>query len=122
MIDHKLLCRLCRRRSRREYVLLESKEEGEEETTATSEDENVVQERYRILSGRTNIDTILPGSEDLIQVINCTKTFGQQRAVNNVTFGVKQGELFGLLGPNGAGKTTLLKYNTSSIISFDIES
>lgn len=37
-----------------------------------------------------------------------TKTFGALRAVWNVDFEVRQGEIFGIIGPNGAGKTTLL--------------
>lgn len=47
-----------------------------------------------------------------IEVKNLVKTFESKgkkfRAVNNVSFNVKKGEIFGLLGPNGAGKTTTL--------------
>lgn len=38
-----------------------------------------------------------------------TKKFGDFTAVNNISFDVKEGEIFGLLGPNGAGKTTTLR-------------
>jgi sodium transport system ATP-binding protein len=38
-----------------------------------------------------------------------SKNFGDFRAVNQVSFGVQAGEIFGLLGPNGAGKTTTLR-------------
>jgi ABC-2 type transport system ATP-binding protein len=38
-----------------------------------------------------------------------TKRFGDFVAVDNISFGVPQGEIFGLLGPNGAGKSTLMK-------------
>ena len=45
----------------------------------------------------------------MIKVKNITKSFGEVVAVNNLTFDVKPGEIFGLLGPNGAGKTTTVK-------------
>jgi len=44
-----------------------------------------------------------------IEVYNVTKTFGQVTAVDDVTFDVRRGEIFGLLGPNGAGKTTTIR-------------
>ena len=43
-----------------------------------------------------------------IQVQNLTKKFSDLVAVNNISFEIEQGEIFGLLGPNGAGKTTTL--------------
>lgn len=43
-----------------------------------------------------------------LSVENLHKSFGALKAVNGVTFEVKQGELYGLLGPNGAGKTTTI--------------
>lgn len=48
-----------------------------------------------------------------IQVNHLTKTFGQQTAVDDVSFSVQRGEVFGLLGPNGAGKTTILRMLTT---------
>ena len=47
--------------------------------------------------------------EHLIEAHNLSKDFGDFRAVNQVSFGVAPGEIFGLLGPNGAGKTTTLR-------------
>ena len=45
----------------------------------------------------------------VIEVENLTKKFGDFTAVNNISFEVKKGEIFGFLGANGAGKTTAMK-------------
>ncbi len=47
-----------------------------------------------------------------IRVEQITKTYGTQKAVDNVSFSVKTGEILGFLGPNGAGKTTTMKIIT----------
>ncbi len=44
-----------------------------------------------------------------IQLKNVTKSYGLQKAVDNISFEVKTGEVLGFLGPNGAGKTTTMK-------------
>jgi ABC-2 type transport system ATP-binding protein len=44
-----------------------------------------------------------------LEVEQITKTFGEQRAVDEVSFSVDPGEIFGMLGPNGAGKTTTIR-------------
>ena len=48
-------------------------------------------------------------SNVVIQVRDLTKHYGDLKAVDGVSFGVKRGEVFGILGPNGAGKTTTLE-------------
>lgn len=47
--------------------------------------------------------------KSIINVDNLTKQYGNFTAVNDISFDVKQGEIFGLLGENGAGKTTTLE-------------
>ena len=64
-----------------------------------------------------------------IKVDGISKVFGLQKALDNVSFEVKKGEIVGLLGPNGAGKTTLMRILTcflpptngnASVFGFDI--
>jgi ABC-2 type transport system ATP-binding protein len=45
----------------------------------------------------------------VIEVNNISKSFGNTRAVDNVSFEIPKGRIFGLLGPNGAGKTTAIR-------------
>ena len=48
-----------------------------------------------------------------IEVQNISKSYGAQKALDNVSFSVKKGEIVGFLGPNGAGKSTLMKILTT---------
>ncbi|AZQ61309.1 gliding motility-associated ABC transporter ATP-binding subunit GldA [Flammeovirga pectinis] len=47
-----------------------------------------------------------------IKIENLTKVYGDQKAVNNISFEAKPGEILGFLGPNGAGKSTTMKIAT----------
>lgn len=71
-------------------------------------DEEVAHELERVTSSGTR--------EDGLRVMHLTKTFGKNLAVDNVSFGIKRGEVFALLGPNGAGKST-----TISLIRGDLK-
>jgi len=44
----------------------------------------------------------------MVKVNNISKSFGELKAIDNLSFSIKKGEIFGLLGPNGAGKSTLI--------------
>ncbi len=48
-----------------------------------------------------------------IEVNSLTKEFGSSKAVDNISFTVKEGEIFGFLGPNGAGKSTTMMILTT---------
>ena len=47
--------------------------------------------------------------EKIIEIKNLTKNYGKHRGVNNVSFEVNKGEIYGFLGPNGAGKSTTIR-------------
>ena len=50
-----------------------------------------------------------------IEVVNISKSYGSQKALDAISFSVKKGEIVGFLGPNGAGKSTLMKILTTYI-------
>jgi len=52
-----------------------------------------------------------------ISVQNISKFYGDQKALNNISFTIKKGEIVGFLGPNGAGKSTMMKILTTYISS-----
>ncbi len=51
-----------------------------------------------------------------IVIENLTKSYGSQKALDDVSLEIKSGQITGLLGPNGAGKSTLMKIITGSVI------
>ena len=57
-------------------------------------------------------DPLAPSAIDVNHIV---KKYGDFTAVNDVSFDVKDGEIFGLLGPNGAGKSTLIRMMTTLI-------
>ena len=56
-----------------------------------------------------------PDAPNAIEVEHIVKKYGDFTAVDDVSFQVKEGEIFGLLGPNGAGKSTLIRMMTTLI-------
>ena len=51
-----------------------------------------------------------------IVVKNINKSYEEAKALNNISFSVEKGELFGIIGPDGAGKTTLFRILTTLIL------
>lgn len=58
-----------------------------------------------------NIQSFTP-MHNILELKNLQKHYATQKAVDDVSFSIEQGSIFGLLGPNGAGKTTLLRMIT----------
>ena len=48
---------------------------------------------------------------NLLEVKNLSKSFGNNKVIDNISFSVKPNRIVGLLGKNGAGKTTLMRIN-----------
>lgn len=68
-------------------------------------------------------------TEPVLQVRNLSRNFGKIVAVDDVSFSVKRGAIFGLLGPNGSGKSTIIRMllgilpptsGTASVLNLDV--
>ena len=72
---------------------------------------------FREMKNPENSCNSLPDNNSIIRIDHLTKVFNAKNqtvtAVDDVTFEVKRGEIFGLLGPNGAGKSTLIRVLTT---------
>ncbi|MFA5084055.1 MAG: ATP-binding cassette domain-containing protein [Candidatus Paceibacterota bacterium] len=51
----------------------------------------------------------MANNKEIIQIKNLVRNFGKIKAIDGISFSVKEGEFFGFLGPNGAGKTTTMR-------------
>ena len=60
-----------------------------------------------------SVTTEQTGSSLIVKVENLSKNFGQLKAVDGVSFEIREGEIFGFLGPNGAGKSTTINMLTT---------
>ena len=59
------------------------------------------------------LTNLAPQNNDMsVEVRGLTKIYGEQRAVDNISFKINEGEIVGFLGPNGAGKSTTMKMIT----------
>ncbi len=68
-----------------------------------------------------NMSSSRSDDNEFVTIHNLTKSFGTFHALNDVSFGIKEGEIFGYIGPNGAGKTTTMKILVGLITDFQGE-
>ncbi len=71
--------------------------------------------RPTVLPACSGGQSIPKGDFDLIEVKHLTKKYGNQVAVNDLSFTIEKGQIYGLLGPNGAGKTTTMNIMTGCL-------
>ena len=93
--------------------------------------ENILTEFADIFNpqGIEHVKTVETNGENVIEVEHLVKAFGSFRAVDDISFTVKKGEIFGFLGANGAGKTTAMHMltglnqptsGTGRVVGYDI--
>ena len=63
----------------------------------------------------TQLHTLATHHETLVSVQDVSRYYGSKKAVDNISFEVKRGEVLGLLGPNGAGKSTTMQMITGNL-------
>jgi ABC-type multidrug transport system, ATPase component len=51
-------------------------------------------------------------TKTILSVNNISKSFGRYKAIDNVSFNLQKGDIYGLIGSNGAGKTTIMRLIT----------
>ena len=78
-------------------------------TITFANNNNLINGKPLIITFATNNSTMS------IEVQNISKSYGDQKALDKVSFSIKKGEIVGFLGPNGAGKSTLMKILTTFI-------
>jgi ABC-2 type transport system ATP-binding protein len=81
----------------------------------TAEQNPVLHSSTAKTNGGTGKPIYDPNAPSAIEVEHIVKKYGDFTAVDDVSFSVKEGEIFGLLGPNGAGKSTLIRMMTTLI-------
>ncbi len=58
----------------------------------------------------------MTNTNSLLEIRNITMLFGGVRAIDNLSFRIDEGEIYGLIGPNGAGKTTIFNIITGNYL------
>jgi ABC-2 type transport system ATP-binding protein len=78
-------------------------------------DYHIVESEARQTTTKMKMNIGVEKMGNIITVQNMMKTFGAKKAINDVSFEIQKGEIFGFLGPSGSGKTTTVKVLTSQL-------